>query len=73
MIVIDYQRIPLRNDLRLPLGNGAAKREQSQIHLNSAEQASHLKTEFYNGAVSDNRVHLLDLCRASKPSQNGVL
>ena len=43
-ITVDYQHTTPYDDLRLPLGNGAAKREQSQIHLSSAEQASHLKT-----------------------------
>ena len=42
-IRIDYQQIAPYNDLHLPLGNGAAKREQSQIYLNSAERASHLE------------------------------
>jgi len=28
------------------VGNGAAQREQSQIYLSSAEQASHLKASF---------------------------
>ena len=52
-IRIDYQQIAPYNDLHLPLGNGAAKREQSQIYLNSAERASHLKTKLYNGAASE--------------------
>ena len=50
-IRIDYQQIVPYNDLHLPLGNGAAKREQSQIYLNSAKQASHLEAKLYNGAA----------------------
>ena len=30
-ITVDYQQTTLYNDLRLPPGNGAVKREQSQI------------------------------------------
>ena len=62
-IAIDYQRTTPYNDLHLPPGNGEVKREQSQIHLSSAEQASHLKTEFYNGEVSESNDKLLGLAK----------
>ena len=49
--IIDFQYLILYNDLHLPLGNGAAQREQSQACLDSAEPASHHEATLNNGAA----------------------